>query len=67
MTELKRCPFCGGDASLHSNYSEKAGCYYIYAKCPDCYARGKSVKSIDPVSAEAGEEAISAWNTRTEV
>ena len=68
MSELKKCPFCGGNARLFSNYSEKAEHYYIFVQCVNCFARGKTIKSEYPAAPDikgtAGEDAVNAWNRR---
>ena len=56
MSELKCCPFCGGEAKISSydwGYSVKE--YWIYCNPCDC-ASGRY---------HSKEEAINAWNTRT--
>lgn len=50
MTELKKCPFCGGEAEL---YMKEDVCFLCCSEC-DCQAR----------QCETEEEAIEAWNTR---
>ena len=55
MEELKRCPFCGGEAKLM-----KMG-YPHWVYCEDCGARvhGRVVGEVD------GEKAsVEAWNRR---
>ena len=51
MSELKPCPFCGGEAVL----SIVAPCYWV--SCSDCCAETHTL--------ESEKEAIQAWNTRT--
>ncbi|WP_210786703.1 Lar family restriction alleviation protein [Providencia rettgeri] len=48
MNELKKCPFCGGEAKL-------VGYFLMEAKCRKCRA------SLPP---KEMEEAIYAWNRR---
>ena len=65
MTELKPCPFCGGEVEIHGGWEnwrptfydpDSGGApYFISCKC-GCYF---SVGSQD------AEEFINAWNTRT--
>ena len=52
MTELKSCPFCGGEAELENNG--------IFARvlCPHC-----EIHQTDYFP-ECEKEAIAAWNTR---
>ena len=63
MTELKPCPFCGGEATLDR--------HDIFCDCGvkmeiPMYVMGK--ESIDgfPTYEEARQEMIDAWNRRTE-
>lgn len=63
MTELRPCPFCGGPAKLHADYSEKNQAYYFYIQCRNCYARSKTIKSN--IDAEDNQAAVDAWNMRT--
>ena len=51
MTEnLKRCPFCGGEAKCIEFY----GLYHVI--CCNCYVAGKDCSTR--------ESAVSAWNSR---
>lgn len=51
--ELKRCPFCGGEADVGvGNFGGKV-CY-----CEVCFAQGKEC--------EKEAEAIEAWNRRAD-
>ena len=52
MTELKPCPFCGGEASMYIAYDDG---YYVC--CDECGC-GLPVYNTE-------EEAIEAWNRRT--
>ena len=57
MTELKPCPFCGGEAK----YAYEMPFSYIY--CTECDSTGKLV--IDTYEQEDGRlEAEMAWNRR---
>ena len=49
--ELKPCPFCGGEAETEWHHG------YCGVKCNDCCAE---------VSADGMNDAIEAWNRRTE-
>ena len=48
MFDLKPCPFCGAEAELHSNYSEKKEAYYIFVQCTNCLAKGFTTKRNCP-------------------
>ena len=56
MSELKKCPFCGGEAKIEIN-TEMGGTQYqvLCTKCPVTVGRYWFWKK---------EEAIKAWNTR---
>ena len=62
MTELKPCPFCGGKAEVFSDVTfkaetgEKIAEIKFFAWCTDCPAL---------VSGDTENEAIDAWNRRT--
>lgn len=59
MTELKPCPFCGGEAEIkHVDWFEP-GNYAYGAKCEKCGAESR----IGDTEAEA----IAAWNTRAAI
>ena len=49
MSELKRCPFCGGEAKL-------VGDKYHWVLCDGCQGGSHAFETV--------EEAINAWNTR---
>ena len=56
MSELKRCPFCGGEAGIDSDKIGKGkSLYYAYCK-NDCITQYGYYSSK--------ESAITAWNTR---
>ena len=51
MTELKRCPFCGGKAELRAYSAELQ-----FVQCVDCLSGSTAFPT--------GAEAITAWNKR---
>jgi hypothetical protein len=55
MSELKRCPFCGGEAIIYED--EENSCYMI--GCRECCA-------VEPMTewCESKENAIAQWNYR---
>ena len=52
MSELKKCPFCGGEAKL-------VGDKYHWVFCEGCQGGSHAFETV--------EEAIKAWNTRKPV
>lgn len=71
MSELKPCPFCGGEANIHHDYSSESGDWYVVdclnKKCSMLHSRG----AWDSVNVTTGwrpteAEAIESWNTRHE-
>lgn len=51
LAELKKCPFCGGEAEI-------IGCESAWIVCKECYAKTGIFNTK--------EEAIEAWNRRME-
>ena len=71
MRGIKACPFCGGDACLHSRYTNKYRCFFVYVKCEICGATAKTVTDHeDPEDKDwrdyACECAVRAWNLRAQ-
>lgn len=67
--KLKRCPFCGGSASVQSTITEE-GCIYTFVECGTCGAQAQRYGSYDNTNEskwkeETKEQAIKAWNKRT--
>ena len=70
QSDLKPCPFCGGDAKLRHDYSSESGGWYVI----DCLNHGcmrseRSAWEGQQVSTgwrKTESEAIEAWNTRAE-
>lgn len=72
MEELKRCPFCGGEAKLKMECKHDVG-WTIWCECTKCYAKStgycpelskkdKALNNIDTCK----NAAIKAWNRRVE-
>jgi Lar family restriction alleviation protein len=62
MTELKKCPFCGGDAKAFKRIDrDKEQGLYLY--WIDCSNRECGVQF--PLGERSEESAIEKWNTRT--
>ena len=62
-TELKPCPFCGGEVQVFSTGDEPRNIAYV--ECTYCYIRGQQFEQLREW--EVGthiEAAIKAWNTR---
>lgn len=57
--ELKVCPFCGGDARIHSKVLAEGFDSGYWAVCDEC---GKG----DTLPHESEEEAAADWNARAE-
>jgi Lar family restriction alleviation protein len=73
MSELKPCPFCGGEAKLVSDYSsEKDQMFWsVYHFCIDGAAKGElhgygtcDTTSIETAWQTKKQRAIKAWNRR---
>lgn len=62
MTELKPCPFCGGEARQHAAFacgaSDMVG---VYVECDGCGACSKTAWGEG-----AQERSAAAWNSRAE-
>ena len=67
---LKKCPFCGGSASIKATTKKSCG-FTIWCECNDCYARidgylpnleneNTSVENIEQCKIKA----IELWNRR---
>ena len=56
MSELKPCPFCGGDGSLNTNVNAKI----VFGSCWDCGARGLVIQYKDRLTDKGIADAIEA-------
>lgn len=61
MTELKRCPFCGGEAECFACI----GCGYIQIRCTDCGANITQTLATQTLTIEE-DTLIEKWNRRTD-
>lgn len=59
MSELKKCPFCGGDAWIFKTHEET---YAVMHESSDCPITSESFQGNWVY--DSLEEAIKAWNTR---
>lgn len=72
LPSAKRCPFCGGTASLFRTISQGRwkNSYYTRVMCDICGSQGKSFRSDDDPAQANWEtyecfQAVCAWNMRT--
>lgn len=61
MEELKRCPFCGGEAEFEYTESYSSHRYY-FVQCTEC-----GCKSDDFEDDPGMKKAVAAWNNRKPV
>lgn len=66
-SELKPCPFCGGEAehildNIYSNDPKRI--HATWVQCTKCGSDGKHI--VDRHDNDHRSEAIKAWNTRTQ-
>lgn len=67
MTELKTCPFCGGEAQLvfeEGSFDWASDLNYV--KCTKCGARGAVWHSNLVDESVKAQQAIKSWNNRIE-
>ena len=57
ITELKHCPFCGGEAEIYNSHDE------CYVHCKECYGKTKKYSNLH-YDCEYILKAIQAWNNR---
>ena len=66
MSELKPCPFCGGEAKI---YATTTGTFPNHAKhycyCEKCFASGQSFSDFTNDGSSVFD-AIEAWNRRAD-
>lgn len=56
MTDIKPCPFCGGEAETLKDFDCLLSEWQYYIQCKKCYSSSHLYKTDD--------EAIAAWNRR---
>lgn len=69
MSELKRCPFCGGEAKVETRFEEWDGRLYdvVYVFCTVCGCKSKDVMFEYKGLEDAKQKVIAAWNNRKPV
>ena len=68
-TELKPCPFCGGEAVLESTTECMGHGEYIkkhYVMCAKCGTKGKSEYEYSKSSEKCITDCKEAWNRRAD-
>lgn len=63
MSELKPCPFCGGEAELHQSYdmdTNEVDGWFVWCNNKECECAPETREHFTEA------EAIVAWNTRAE-
>lgn len=60
MPDLKRCPFCGGDASITVDKNEQT----VYCSCWVCGARSMPIRYECWLTDETIEESLKYWEMR---
>ena len=56
MSELKRCPFCGGEAKIDKTIANT-----VSVECTVCHASSRIILCTE---GDIEQKAIEAWNTR---
>ena len=56
MSELKRCPFCGGEAKIDKTITNT-----VSVECTVCHASSRIILCTE---GDIEQKAIKAWNTR---
>jgi len=65
MSELRRCPFCGGEASLGEGHSggSTSDRKYVFVNCVECLMSNDMIANMQVFDKEM---AIEHWNTRSD-
>lgn len=70
MSELKPCPFCGGNAEIRALWIPKKGdpnkeiASHKYVRCSRCFAQTYEFPTKNWTGENAADYAIKAWNRR---
>ena len=69
--EIRNCPFCGGEAILHANWSYRYKKYYVNCKCTICGSSGKGFPTADDPDETDWKDiscsrAVKLWNSRVQ-
>lgn len=62
MSELKRCPFCGGEARLQKPYRKRG--WYVICKNTNCGCRTPFYQHLYTSEEDLRTIATMVWNTR---
>lgn len=74
MEDLKRCPFCGGDADYVQREVRKTGLPFVFVQCVECNAQTKAFFT-DNINGDYGNQeladilkrrAANSWNRRSD-
>lgn len=63
MSDLKRCPFCGGEAEKCAKQTNRGN--FVFIVCENCTASSPIFKIRNPRVKDSENPSIKAWNTRT--
>ena len=70
MSELRECPFCGGEAKVNRHDPEKEGVWCLYSiECPTCQENYHGADDYGwdlSVCGNSLDKLIDIWNTRAE-
>ena len=61
-TELKKCPFCGGEAEMKIKYGNYGYTPHIY--CVKCKRCGANIEMVSNNYADLSDAVANAWNRR---
>lgn len=66
MDELKKCPFCGGEAEAVYRYNRYKRVWFTFVRCTICSACGHSYATDEEPDTDSPiwDKAEGAWNMR---